>query len=154
MKLYGQRYTRRKEFHRIAKKLLISRLLLECCVWQESNWFSHPFEKDPATIQQYTAVIVCLILLHCTSSSRLWNCDACQTNTVPFYWHGLTLITAWVSNYIYCKVWDEITYHSTLCQSCAYLSMLGLKLNRVSKGGPSNFSHKTNKASIFARLLF
>ena len=28
----------------------------------------------------------------------------------PFYYHGLTLIPAWISNYIHCKVWDEITY--------------------------------------------
>ena len=28
----------------------------------------------------------------------------------PFYKHGWTLIPAWLSNYIHCKVWDEITY--------------------------------------------
>ena len=28
----------------------------------------------------------------------------------PFYWHDLTLIPAWISNYIHYKVWDEITY--------------------------------------------
>ena len=28
----------------------------------------------------------------------------------PFYQYGLTLIPAWISNYIYNKVWDEITY--------------------------------------------
>ena len=28
----------------------------------------------------------------------------------PFFWHGLALITAWVSNHMYSKVWDEITY--------------------------------------------
>ena len=27
----------------------------------------------------------------------------------PLYWHGLTLIPAWISNYIHYKVWDEIT---------------------------------------------
>ena len=27
----------------------------------------------------------------------------------PFYQHGLTLIPAWISNYIHYKVWDEIT---------------------------------------------
>ena len=27
-----------------------------------------------------------------------------------FYLHGLTLIPAWISNYIHYKVWDEITY--------------------------------------------
>ena len=28
----------------------------------------------------------------------------------PFYQHGLTLIPAWISNYIHYKVWDELTY--------------------------------------------
>ena len=28
----------------------------------------------------------------------------------PFYQHGLTLISAWISNYISSKVWEEITY--------------------------------------------
>ena len=28
----------------------------------------------------------------------------------PFYLHGLTLIPAWISNYMPGKVWDEITY--------------------------------------------
>ena len=28
----------------------------------------------------------------------------------PLYQHGLTLIPAWISNYIHCKVLDEIAY--------------------------------------------
>ena len=28
----------------------------------------------------------------------------------PFYSHGLTLIPAWISNYIRYNMWDEITY--------------------------------------------
>ena len=28
----------------------------------------------------------------------------------PFYWHGLTLIPTWISNYIHYKLWDKITY--------------------------------------------
>ena len=28
----------------------------------------------------------------------------------PFYWHGLTLIPAWITNCIHDKVWDEITH--------------------------------------------
>ena len=28
-----------------------------------------------------------------------------------FYWHGLTLIPARISNYMHYKVWDQITYH-------------------------------------------
>ena len=30
----------------------------------------------------------------------------------PFYWHGLTLITAWKRNYISYKVWAQINYIS------------------------------------------
>ena len=29
---------------------------------------------------------------------------------VPFYYHGLTFISAWISNYIHYNVWDKITY--------------------------------------------
>ena len=53
-------------------------------------------------------------------------------------------------DYIHYKVWDEITYpflncwslgmdewfHLTLYQAYDYLSMMGLKLNHVSKRGP------------------
>ena len=39
---------------------------------------------------------------------------ACINTCGPFFpWsasYGLTLIPAWLSNYIHCKVWDEITY--------------------------------------------
>ena len=28
----------------------------------------------------------------------------------PFYYHGLTLIPAWISNHIHFELWDEITY--------------------------------------------
>ena len=31
-------------------------------------------------------------------------------NNVPFYWHGLTLISASISNHMTSKVWDEFTY--------------------------------------------
>ena len=30
--------------------------------------------------------------------------------TGPLYWHGLTLILAWLSNYFHDKIWDEIAY--------------------------------------------
>ena len=33
-----------------------------------------------------------------------------KTSRGPFYSHGLTLIPAWISNYIHYKVWNEITY--------------------------------------------
>ena len=30
----------------------------------------------------------------------------------PFYYYGLTLIPAWISNYIHYKMWDELLIHS------------------------------------------
>ena len=39
--------------------------------------------------------------------------------TRPFYRHGLTLITAWVGNFIHFKAWDGITYTFS-----NYISML------------------------------
>ena len=32
------------------------------------------------------------------------------TTRAPLYWHGLTLILTWISNYIHYKVQDEIAY--------------------------------------------
>ena len=32
----------------------------------------------------------------------------------PFYWHGLTLIIAWISNYMPSKMWDENIYSQLL----------------------------------------
>ena len=59
----------------------------------------------------------------------------------PFYYHGLTLIPAWVSNYMPSKVlrhWSlgmDKGFHPTLYDGCNYLSMLGLNLIHVSKWG-------------------
>ena len=36
----------------------------------------------------------------------------------PFYLHGLTVISAWISGHIHNKVWDEITYPSPNVNSC------------------------------------
>ena len=36
----------------------------------------------------------------------------------PFYKHGLTLIPAWISNYIYHKVWHGIAYPFPKFDSC------------------------------------
>ena len=33
----------------------------------------------------------------------------------PFYWHGLTLIPAWITNYTHYDVWDEIIYPFLNC---------------------------------------
>ena len=36
----------------------------------------------------------------------------------PFYWHGLTLIPAWISNHMPNKMWDDITYPFLNFNSC------------------------------------
>ena len=40
------------------------------------------------------------------------------------------------------EVWEWMSFHRTLYKACGYLSMLGLKLNHVSKGAPDVFVHK------------
>ena len=68
-----------------------------------------------------------------------------------FYWHGLNVITAWISNYVHYTVWVKLRihyqttrvqllkfvigsiFHQRLYWTCDYLSMLGLKLVHVSK---------------------
>ena len=44
-----------------------------------------------------------VLMLQCSPMSKFifW---------VPHYWHGLTLILAWISNRIHYKGWNEITY--------------------------------------------
>ena len=37
-------------------------------------------------------------------------CDVLKINTNNIYWHGLTLIPAWISNHTSSKLWAEITY--------------------------------------------
>ena len=34
----------------------------------------------------------------------------CLGSLLLVYWHGLTLIQTWISNYIHYKVWDDIAY--------------------------------------------
>ena len=45
-----------------------------------------------------------------TSSIRDTWCRRVFDSCGPFYQHGLSLIQAWINNYIHCKVWDEIIY--------------------------------------------
>ena len=55
-----------------------------------------------------SGTVLCFIGPMCPAEqyARLENNRAC----VPFYLHGLTLIPAWISNYIHYKVWYENTY--------------------------------------------
>ena len=38
------------------------------------------------------------------------RCDTVHQETHCFYWHGLTLILAWICIFFHYKVWDESTY--------------------------------------------
>ena len=46
----------------------------------------------------------------CPGEDELTNVEQDNATWGPFYWHGLTLIWAWISHYIHYKVWDEISY--------------------------------------------
>ena len=82
--------------------------------------------------------------------------SSCTNDTPgPFYEHGLTLISGWISNHMPVKCvmtlpihsqiltvvpWYLVIgkwFHPTLYDGCNYLCMLGLKFIHVSKGGPS-----------------
>ena len=40
----------------------------------------------------------------------LWLQQSLIHGLIPFHWHGLTLLSTWISNYIHYKMWDEIMY--------------------------------------------
>ena len=46
----------------------------------------------------------------CPSAYEVILKDIGKISRGYFYWHGLTLIPAWISNHIPSKMWDEITY--------------------------------------------
>ena len=41
---------------------------------------------------------------------KAWPIENHKMTWCPFYSHGLTSISAWISNYIHWKMWDKITY--------------------------------------------
>ena len=68
----------------------------------------------------------------------------------------------WISNHKPSKVWGDITFQTCTAEAwewisnfhdgCNYLSMLGLKLNHVSKRGHRNVSPKAHWIILLARL--
>ena len=52
--------------------------------------------------------VVMFIVQNFSTISRMRKYVLCARG--PFYLHGLTLISTWISNHIYHKVEDEITY--------------------------------------------
>ena len=95
--------------------------------------------------------VACKILKSCTDALIWFMWFQCTLAGAPF-----TNMTAWISNHIHYKMWDEMTYpfpkfngatvevwewisnftHTLV--ACDYLSMLRLKLNHVSKRGLGN----------------
>ena len=51
-----------------------------------------------------------IIYTNCSTKTLHGMAHRLKKSWIPFYWHGLTLIPAWISNYIHYKVRDEITY--------------------------------------------
>ena len=100
--------------------------------WLRFLFFSNLVFKQNVLISvwQKYATAVCRYIYRPTDSFDTFD---------PF-----NLISAWISNYMANKVWDEITYpflnfngatSPAVYNGCNYLSMLGLKLNHVSKRG-------------------
>ena len=122
-----------------------------------NDWANIPVFFAKCHIYEYWKRAVISLVMHiCITNHPISfvaaGDDQVKTTSGPFYLHGLTLISAWISNYIHYKLWDEITYpllnfngtslgmnkwfHPTFYWACDYLSMLGLKLNHISKRGP------------------
>ena len=103
----------------IALRLLQNIMLCNICCRNKSCY--------PVNTTKYKIILPCFVLFELITRD-------------PFYQHRLTLKRAWMSNYINYEVWDEILclfpFHPTLYRACHYLSILGLKLTRVSKTGP------------------
>ena len=70
---------------------------------QNRKYILHPGKSNMGYHLQIE-YITCLTSL--SSQCYMWY----MFTSGLFYLHGLTLIPAWISNYIHYKVWDEITY--------------------------------------------
>ena len=55
--------------------------------------------------------------------SLLYSITVVDSFWGPFYWHGLTLILAWISHHMFSKVWGEITYPKLQWLHCWCLGM-------------------------------
>ena len=51
---------------------------------------------------------------------------------VPFYQHGLTLIQAWISNYIHYKVWGKNTYSFPNFNGATVTALTAVMMNKLS----------------------
>ena len=72
---------------------------------RDKNWTQRPLtvmKGDVYNPDNYTTVMVADNI----EAEFIWR----QFGRGIFYYYGLTLNPAWLSDYIHYKVWDEITY--------------------------------------------
>ena len=83
------------------------------CIWK-SCWKMAAILSRPQCVNKNSRLQVHMPNTATTVTCPLisWGLWFVASDTIwgPFYWHGLTLIQAWISNYMPGKVWDEITY--------------------------------------------
>ena len=125
----------------------------QCKIWFGLQWnkISNPGARSMALLLE-VCICLCFILFYSNYISSFWYmhvlCWAIYSSD-PFYYHGLTLIPIWISNYIHHKVWDEIVYpfpNFYCCYHCSFemdnyllhwkcdnVSMLRFKLSRVNE---------------------
>ena len=73
-------------------------------MWTKSMWLREMLALT--LVAKYRTQVWPLWLLFATKWGMSPSKDCCG----PFYQHCWTLIPAWISIYIHCKVWDEIAY--------------------------------------------
>ena len=109
---------------------------------------------------QHAIVLFCNYWRYSTHMAfMLWWVCVLEADTLwgHLYMHGITVISAWISNNIHCKVWSEIKYtfpnfngaivkfcelirnFISIYRTCHYLSTLGMKLIHVCKRGPGHY---------------
>ena len=75
-------------------------------------WQGH----DHWPISKKTVIQLCMAFVFHSSAlthqgrSLPSSCSNRLSSSGPFYWQGLTLISAWISKHIQYKVWDEIIH--------------------------------------------
>ena len=83
------------------------------CIWK-SCWKMAAILSQPQCVNKNSRLQVHMPNTATTVTCPLisWGLWFVASDTIwdTFYWHGLTLIQAWISNYMPGKVWDEITY--------------------------------------------
>ena len=80
---------------------------------QHDNLTDHGTTVNVSSVEEDDELIIvtCSLALVNYLSSYLMTAIHCSWPfSGPFYWHGLTLIPAWITNCIHDKVWDEITH--------------------------------------------